>query len=112
MALTRLESLKQLRELVGGRAPVVVVLGPRWCLRCRLQEQAAERAIEAASVPLRAAAVNPDDVPEAMEALGAATYPTVVLYSDGRPVWRSDGFASEELLREAIDAHLQPDAYP
>lgn len=97
---------KTFNELIAGDTPVLVDFFAEWCGPCKMMPpilaEFKERMGERATV----IKVDVDRNPGAAQAYDVRGVPTLIIFKNGKPVWRRSGVLSAAQLHEAIAPHL------
>ncbi|NSL88443.1 redoxin family protein [Chitinophaga sp. Mgbs1] len=80
---------------------VLTDVGAAWCPPCRQQEPILEKFL-AARKNITLVKVDGGNDTNVMKAISAKGLPTLILYKDGKEVWRKQGVATEAELEKAL----------
>lgn len=88
--------------------PVLVDFWAEWCQPCKILSPLLERLTAEAAGKLRLAKVNVDQNPNLSKMFNVRSIPTVVAFSQGKPVAETVGLQPEQKLRDFIASILPP----
>jgi len=86
--------------------PVLVDFWAGWCRPCRAIAPEIDELAHTYAGRLRVVKVDTDAAPGSASRYRILSIPTLMLFRDGRPVYRATGAVPKESLRQAIDAAL------
>ena len=97
----------QLEALVrSSPVPVVVDFWADWCGPCRALAPQLDQAARSMSGDVVVAKLDVDRNPEAASKYGARAIPLLVMFADGKPVWRETGARPAAQLERSIRAAI------
>jgi thioredoxin 1 len=92
-------------ELIKGDTPVLVDFFATWCGPCQYQAPILERVAKEVGEQAHILKIDVDRNPQVMERYGIRGVPTLILFRNGRIVWRASGVKQQDelvqLLRQA-----------
>lgn len=86
---------------------VLVDVGAEWCPPCKKMEPYVNKIAEANKAKLLLFKVDGGNDEEVMKKLNAGSVPYLLLYKDGKEVWRHEGFIEEKDLTAAVNSFLK-----
>jgi len=93
-------------EIIKGSTPVLVDFFAEWCGPCKLMKPILEELHVRMEKKLRILKIDIDKSPAAANAWQIQSVPTLVLFRDGKPVWRKSGVVPATQLEKIIEPHL------
>lgn len=98
--------MSDFQEIINSTKPTLVDFFATWCGPCKVQgpilEKVKEKVGDAASI----VKVDIDKNPELAARYRVQSVPTLVLFKDGEPVWRTVGVQQADLLEAKIYEHV------
>ncbi len=100
--------MKNFNDQIAGDVPVLVEFFAAWCPHCQRMMPRIEELKQHMGKKLKVVQLDVDDPAnrEAMHQLGINGFPTFILFSNGKQLWRDSGERSTEDLIRAIDEHI------
>lgn len=97
---------KKFDELIKGDKPVVCDFFATWCGPCKMQSPILEKVKEKVGDAGTIVKVDIDKNAELAARYRVQSVPTLILFKDGEPVWRTVGVQQAELLAGKIFEHV------
>lgn len=98
--------MSDFQEIINSPKPTLVDFFATWCGPCKVQgpilEKVKDKVGDAASI----VKVDIDKNPELAARYRVQSVPTLVLFKDGEPVWRTVGVQQADLLEAKIYEHV------
>lgn len=98
--------MSDFQEIINSQKPTLVDFFATWCGPCKVQgpilEKVKEKVGDAASI----VKVDIDKNPELAARYRVQSVPTLVLFKNGEPVWRTVGVQQADLLEAKINEHV------
>ncbi|MCC7231468.1 MAG: thioredoxin family protein [Bacteroidia bacterium] len=93
-------------SVIPDRGAVLVDFFATWCEPCKWAEPVLEKVISYFDGKLQFRKIDVDHFPELANDLSVSGVPTLVLFINGREVWRMRGFAVPSEMIQAISPLL------
>ena len=80
--------------------PVLVDIGAVWCPPCKKMEPVIKELIQSHGTQFKFVQIDGGVQESIIKELNASSFPTFIIYKNGKEVWRKEGIVSkEELLK-------------
>jgi thioredoxin len=89
--------------------PVLVDFWAEWCGPCRLMQPILQRIAKKLSGQLKVIKVNVDKKPQIASRFQILSIPTLVLFKNSEPIWRTAGVMPENQLVRELERVLNSD---
>jgi len=86
--------------------PVLVDFWAAWCGPCQVQGPIIEQVAKEIGVKAKVGKLDVDANPQTAMAHGVMSIPTLVIYKNGKPVWRVSGLQQKEAILKELEANL------
>mgnify|MGYP000984352340 CR=1 FL=1 len=93
-------------EIINSDKPVLVDFYATWCGPCKMQEPILKKVKENLGEKATIIKVDVDKNPEAAGQFQVQSVPTLILFKNGKIVWRQSGVVPEETINGLFQAHL------
>ena len=94
------------REIINGDKPVFVDFYADWCGPCKMMAPVVEEFSKEMGDRVRVLKVDVDRNPRAAQAYQIQGVPTMMLFRNGKVLWREAGVAPGHVLRQVVAPHL------
>jgi thioredoxin 1 len=99
---------KSFSELINSPGmPVLVDFYADWCGPCKTMAPILEQVASQHQGKLRIIKIDVDKNPAVAQQFKVQSIPTLILFSNGQPVWRQAGVVPAAQLGQAVSAHLR-----
>lgn len=93
-------------EIINGSTPVLVDFFADWCAPCRMMKPILEELHRKMGDKIRILKVDTDRTPSLAEKLEIRSIPTLILFQNGKPVWRHSGVMQAGQLEKIISMQI------
>ncbi len=93
-------------QLIQGSTPVLVDFTAEWCGPCKMMKPELEELHKRMAEKLRIIKVDIDKSPEAANAFTVQSVPTLILFQNGKQLWRQSGLMQARSLEKIIEEHI------
>ncbi len=90
------------RDIVAGEVPVLIDFHATWCGPCKMMAPALEAYAESMGNKLRVIKIDVDRNPQVALDFQVQGVPTLMLFKDGKPVWRQSGALSTFQMHQQV----------
>jgi len=94
------------REIINGDKPVFVDFYADWCGPCKMMAPVVEEFSKEMGDRVRVLKVDVDRNPRAAQAYQIQGVPTMMLFRNGKVLWREAGVVPGHVLRQVVAPHL------
>lgn len=94
------------KELIHSDKPVLVDFHATWCGPCKQLAPVIEKVAGTFNQRLKVVKVDVDKNAAAAQAYQVKGVPTMILFKQGKIVWRSSGYMDEEKLSKTLQAFI------
>ena len=101
-------SIADLKDIIARHPRVIIEFGAPWCSACTMIESAwHELATDPEFKDTTFVSVNVDQQLESAQAYNAMDLPSIVIFSNGKELWRDHGAGSASHFKKSISARLR-----
>lgn len=93
-------------EIIRGNTPVLVDFTAQWCGPCRMMKPILEQLHQRMGEKLRIIKIDIDQSPSAAQAFNVQSVPTLLLFHQGKQVWRQSGVLQAGQLEKIIEQNI------
>ena len=90
-------------EIISSDKPTLVDFYATWCGPCKMQAPILEQVASAVGDDAKILKVDIDNNMDAARQYGVRSVPTLILFKEGKEVWRKSGLTEKNVLVESIN---------
>jgi thioredoxin 1 len=94
------------RSIIQSEKPVLVDFTASWCGPCKMLSPILEQLHERMGESVRIIKIDVDKNPALSAELQISGVPTLILYKQGKQLWRQSGVVPLSTLQQTIQSHL------
>ena len=98
----KIERMASFKELVNGDVPVLVDVYADWCGPCQAMGPELEKLTASVDGQAKVLKVNLDRNQPLAEAFGIRSVPTLMIFKEGKMVWKQSGFQTATQMEAAL----------
>jgi thioredoxin 1 len=98
--------MSSFKELIQSETPVLVDFHATWCGPCKQLAPVIEKVASKFSNRLKVIKVDIDKNASAAQAYQVKSVPTMILFKQGKVVWRGSGYMDEAKLSKTLQAFV------
>ncbi|MDE6283469.1 MAG: thioredoxin [Muribaculaceae bacterium] len=98
--------MNDFQEMINSSKPTLVDFFATWCGPCKMQAPILEKVKEKVGDAANIVKVDIDKNNELAAKYNVQSVPTLILFKDGEPVWRTVGVQQADLLEGKIYEHI------
>lgn len=93
------------REIIQDRKPVLIDFSAEWCGPCKMLAPVLKQFSGLVKDQVRILKIDVDKNPAIASQYNIRGVPTLILFREGRQLWRQSGVLPLNRLREAVEQH-------
>lgn len=94
-------------EIINGSTPVLVDFSAEWCGPCKMMKPILEQLHQRMGDNLRILKIDIDRSPAAANAYNVQSVPTLIVFQNGKTLWRQSGVVQAAQLQQIIEQYTQ-----
>ena len=95
-------SNQSFQDIINGDKPVLVDFFAEWCGPCKMMAPVLEEVSKSLGDTARIIKVDVDRNPKAAATFGIQGVPTLILFKNGKTIWRQSGVVPPHVLEKVI----------
>lgn len=99
--------MQTFQDLISGDKPVLVDFSAEWCGPCKMLAPELKKLSDMVGEDVKIIKVDVDKNPDAAAHYGIRGVPTLMLFREGKTLWRQSGLMSAEQMKTVIHNHIQ-----
>lgn len=99
--------MAKIDQIVKGDKPVLIDFYADWCGPCQTMAPVLERVRQKMGKQIQLVKINVDKNKAMASAQNVRSIPTLVLYINGKPVWRKSGLATTRDILDALKKYVK-----
>jgi thioredoxin 1 len=92
-------------EIINSEKPVLVDFFAEWCGPCKMMPPILKQVKDAVKDDATILKIDVDKNPQAAQQFQVQGVPTLILFKNGKPVWRQSGVVQSKELINIINIH-------
>jgi thioredoxin 1 len=93
-------------SIINGNTPVLVDFTAVWCGPCKMMKPVLEQLHRQMGDKVRILKIDIDRSPAAASAFSVQSVPTLILFQQGKLLWRQSGVVQAASLQKIIEQHI------
>src|SRR5574338_49980 len=93
-------------EMIQNKQPVLVDFHATWCGACKMMAPELKRFAQNNTGKLRVIKVDIDRNRQAAQQFNIQGVPTLILFKEGKVLWRQSGAMSSSQISAAVNSHI------
>ena len=94
--------MSKFQELINGETPVLVDFFAEWCGPCKMMAPELKKLVDLKGDSIRVIKVDIDKNPQAASAYQVSSVPTLILFKQGKQLWRRSGAMTAQQLASVL----------
>ncbi|MGN6533164.1 MAG: thioredoxin [Ginsengibacter sp.] len=99
-------SMETFGDLINNKQPVLVDFHATWCGPCKMMAPELQRFAQNNSGKLRVIKIDIDRNQKAAQQYNIQGVPTLILFKEGKILWRQSGAMSAQQISDGVKSHL------
>lgn len=92
-------------EIIKGSTPVLVDFSAEWCGPCRMMKPILQQLHQRMGEKIRIFKIDIDKSPAAAQTYNVQSVPTLIIFQNGKMLWRQSGVVQATQLEKIIEQH-------
>lgn len=94
------------KEIINSDKPVLVDFYADWCGPCKMMKPILEEVKKEMKDDVTIVKIDVDKNQEAASSLGIQSIPTLIIFKQGKILWRQAGVVPAKQLQQVLQSHL------
>jgi thioredoxin 1 len=99
--------MQTFQDLISGEKPVLVDFSAEWCGPCKMLAPELKKLSDMMGEEVKIIKVDVDKNPDAAAHYGIRGVPTLMLFQEGKTLWRQSGVMSADQMKNIIQQHVK-----
>lgn len=104
--MTETHKKESFGDILNGTVPVLVDFTAVWCGPCKMMKPVLDELHQRMGDKLRIIKIDIDQSPAAANAFNVQSVPTLILFQQGKQLWRQSGVMQAVSLQKIIEQHI------
>lgn len=100
--------MSDFKEIIASSKPTLVDFFATWCGPCKMQSPILEQLKAKIGDEATILKVDVDKAPDIAAEYMVRSVPTIIIFKNGEPQWRTAGLTQLEVLEDKIRTQLEP----
>lgn len=97
--------MSKFSDLINGETPVLVDMFADWCGPCKAMSPILKEVKDRMGDNLKVIKIDVDKNPQVAQKFQVRGVPTLILFKEGKLLWRQSGVVAADQLEEIIKSH-------
>jgi thioredoxin 1 len=98
--------METFNDLIKNKQPVLVDFHATWCGPCKMMAPELQKFAQKNTGKLRVVKIDIDKNQKAAQQFNIQGVPTLILFKEGKVLWRQSGAMSSQQISDGVTAHL------
>lgn len=94
--------MQPFKELINGKKPVLVEFFAEWCGPCKAMPPILKEVKSSVGDAATIIKIDIDKSPQVAARYGVQAVPTVIIFKEGKPVWKQSGVMPASELKKSL----------
>lgn len=100
--------MSEFKDIIASSKPTLVDFYATWCGPCKMQAPILEELKKKIGDAATILKIDVDKAPDIAAEYMVRSIPTIVIFKNGEPQWRTSGLTQLEVLEDKIRIQLEP----